>query len=71
MIALLFLNKEDPSDRIQKYRNLLKRRKGTGLTSKGAAAQDTWESSGCICNMLEIAKESGVTGGNAKVALQL
>jgi hypothetical protein len=36
-----------------------------------AAAQNIWESSGCICNMLEIAEESGMTGGSAKVALQL
>jgi hypothetical protein len=36
-----------------------------------AAAQDSWEFSGCICNMPEIAEESGMAGGNSKVALQV
>ena len=35
-----------------------------------AAAQDIWGFSGCICNMPEIVEKSGMTGGNAKVALQ-
>jgi len=42
-----------------------------GKEFRPAAAQDIWEFSGCICNMLEIAEDSGMTAGNAKVALQV
>ena len=38
--------------------------------ARPVAAQDIWEFLGCICNMPEIAEESGMTGGSAKVALQ-
>ena len=40
------------------------------LAHSPAATQDLWEFSGCTCNKLEIAKESGRAGGNAKIALQ-
>jgi hypothetical protein len=40
------------------------------MKSRPAATQDIWEFSGCTCNKLEIAKESGMAGGNAKIALQ-
>jgi hypothetical protein len=35
-----------------------------------AAIQDIWDNFGCICNTLEIAEESGMAGGNPRVALQ-
>jgi hypothetical protein len=42
----------------------------TFLVHSPAATQDIWEFSGCTCNKLEIAEESGRAGGNAKIALQ-
>ena len=39
-------------------------------TRRPSATQDIWEFSGCTCNKLEIAEESGRAGGNAKIALQ-
>jgi len=45
-------------------------RPGTLRILSPAALQDIRDNLGCICNMLEIAEESGTAGGNPKVALQ-